>query len=107
MAWDFSTEPEFEEKLEWMRGFVRDEIIPLETLELDRPALDRLTVRFTTPLPDGDYRPGDEHRPPVQSGPASQASYRTNVVLHERRYDERSPKPRLSTIDAGQAPKST
>jgi acyl-CoA dehydrogenase len=35
MAWDFSTEPEFEEKLEWMRGFVRDEIIPLETLQLD------------------------------------------------------------------------
>src|SRR5207244_2847675 len=34
MAWDFSTEPEFEEKLEWMRGFVRDEIIPLETLGL-------------------------------------------------------------------------
>lgn len=35
MAWDFSTEPEFEEQLEWMRGFVRDEICPLETLELD------------------------------------------------------------------------
>src|ERR1700754_286401 len=35
MAWDFLTEPEFEEKLEWMRGFVRDEVIPLETLELD------------------------------------------------------------------------
>src|SRR4051812_8593226 len=34
MAWDFSTEPEFEEKLEWMRGFVRDEIIPFETLGL-------------------------------------------------------------------------
>jgi acyl-CoA dehydrogenase len=34
MAWDFSTEPEFEEKLEWMRGFVRDEIIPLELLDL-------------------------------------------------------------------------
>jgi acyl-CoA dehydrogenase len=34
MAWDFSTEPEFEEKLAWMRAFVRDEIIPLETLEL-------------------------------------------------------------------------
>jgi hypothetical protein len=31
MAWDFSTEPEFEEKLSWMRGFVRDEFIPLET----------------------------------------------------------------------------
>ena len=24
MAWDFSTEPEFEEQLEWMRGFVRE-----------------------------------------------------------------------------------
>jgi acyl-CoA dehydrogenase len=34
MAWDFSTEPEFEVKLEWMRGFVREEIFPLETLEL-------------------------------------------------------------------------
>ena len=32
MAWDFSTEPEFEEKLEWMRAFVREEIMPLETL---------------------------------------------------------------------------
>ena len=39
MAWDFSTEPEFEEKLEWMRGFVRDEIIPLETLDLERADL--------------------------------------------------------------------
>jgi acyl-CoA dehydrogenase len=34
VAWDFSTEPEFEVKLEWMRGFVREEIFPLETLEL-------------------------------------------------------------------------
>ena len=33
MAWDFSTEPEFEAKLDWMRGFVREEIIPLETLD--------------------------------------------------------------------------
>ena len=34
MAWDFSTEPEFEEKLAWMRSFVRDEILPVETLDL-------------------------------------------------------------------------
>ncbi|MEU8136693.1 acyl-CoA dehydrogenase family protein [Streptodolium elevatio] len=39
MAWDFSTEPEFEEQLEWMRGFVRDEIYPLETLEFDDATL--------------------------------------------------------------------
>src|SRR5437660_12422560 len=44
MAWDFSTEPEFEEKLEWMRGFVRDEIIPLETLDLDDAAFRRVTA---------------------------------------------------------------
>ncbi len=37
MAWDFSTEPEFEEKLAWMRGFVREAIFPLETLELSYP----------------------------------------------------------------------
>jgi acyl-CoA dehydrogenase len=34
MAWDFSTEPEFEEKLEWMRHFVREEVMPIETLRL-------------------------------------------------------------------------
>src|SRR3954464_9505782 len=32
MAWDFSTEPEFEEKLEWMRTFVREEIWPIESI---------------------------------------------------------------------------
>jgi acyl-CoA dehydrogenase len=35
MAWDFETEPEFEEQLAWMRYFVKEEIFPLETLELD------------------------------------------------------------------------
>ena len=35
MAWDFSTEPEFEAKLEWMRAFLRDEIFPLEVLDLN------------------------------------------------------------------------
>jgi acyl-CoA dehydrogenase len=32
MPWDFSTEPEFEAKLQWMRGFVREQAWPLETL---------------------------------------------------------------------------
>ena len=35
MAWDFSTEPEFEEKLEWMRTFVRDEVWPIEAIQHD------------------------------------------------------------------------
>ena len=32
MAWDFSTEPEFQEQLDWMEGFVRTEIEPLDLL---------------------------------------------------------------------------
>ena len=30
MAWDFSTEPEFEAKLQWMREYVREEVMPLD-----------------------------------------------------------------------------
>jgi acyl-CoA dehydrogenase len=30
MAWDFSTEPEFEQQLTWMRGFVKEEVAPLD-----------------------------------------------------------------------------
>ena len=30
--WDFETEPEFEEQLVWMRGFIDDELIPLEPI---------------------------------------------------------------------------
>jgi len=34
--WDFSTEPEFQAKLDWMRQFVRDEVEPLD-LVFDQP----------------------------------------------------------------------
>jgi acyl-CoA dehydrogenase len=44
MAWDFSTDAEFAEQLDWMRAFVREEIWPLETLagELGQEQLDRI-----------------------------------------------------------------
>src|SRR3954471_19583634 len=32
MAWDFSTDPEFQQQLDWMRDLVRDEVWPLETV---------------------------------------------------------------------------
>src|SRR5271165_2555536 len=32
MAWDFSTEPEFQEKLDWARQFVQDKVEPLDIL---------------------------------------------------------------------------
>jgi acyl-CoA dehydrogenase len=43
MAWDFSTDPEYQAKLDWARAFVREEIWPLETVfgELDQAQLDR------------------------------------------------------------------
>ena len=41
MAWDFSTEPDFQAQLDWMAAFVREEIWPLETLDLDTAQLDR------------------------------------------------------------------
>ncbi|GAA1830714.1 acyl-CoA dehydrogenase family protein [Pseudonocardia ailaonensis] len=44
MAWDFSTEPEFDTKLDWMREFVREEIYPLETLDLDPDQFARITA---------------------------------------------------------------
>lgn len=34
--WDFSTEPEFQEKLDWMKRFVREEVEPLD-LVFNRP----------------------------------------------------------------------
>jgi acyl-CoA dehydrogenase len=44
VAWDFSTEPEFEAHLEWMRAFVREEIWPIETIdsEIGQAELDRI-----------------------------------------------------------------
>lgn len=66
MAWDFSTEPEFEEKLDWMRDFVREEIIPLETLDLAPGAY----ARATAPLKDEVKARGlwAAHLPPELGG---------------------------------------
>ena len=42
MTWDFSTEPDFEAKLEWMRKFVHDEVLPLEVLDTDERGFTRV-----------------------------------------------------------------
>ena len=44
MAWDFSTDPEFEKTLEWMREFVREEIEPIDVIDdqLSQEQLDTL-----------------------------------------------------------------
>ncbi|WP_181784424.1 acyl-CoA dehydrogenase family protein [Pseudonocardia pini] len=66
MAWDFSTEPEFEKKLEWMRGFVREEIFPLETVDLSPDQY----ARITAPLKEQVKEQGlwAAHLPPELGG---------------------------------------
>ncbi|CAN5414879.1 acyl-CoA dehydrogenase family protein [soil metagenome] len=48
MAWDFSTEPEFADKLDWIRTFVHDEVEPLEVL-----------------FPGCEFLPLDDERRPI------------------------------------------
>ena len=36
MSWDFSTDPEYQEKLDWADAFVRDEVEPLDLIWPDR-----------------------------------------------------------------------
>lgn len=72
MAWDFSTEPEFDKKLQWMREFVREEIIPLETLA-DRwrePGGRDAFNRITAPLKERVKEEGlwAAHLPPDMGG---------------------------------------
>ncbi len=68
MAWDFSTEPEFEEKLEWMRALVRDEIIPLEGITETLTPEQR--ARLLAPLQDQVREQGlwASHLPPELGG---------------------------------------
>ena len=72
MAWDFSTEPEFQAKLDWMRGFVRDEIMPLETLadEWRTPEGRATFATIVAPLKEEVRRQGlwAAHLPPDMGG---------------------------------------
>src|SRR3979411_2054105 len=42
MGWDFSTEPDFEEKRHWMRQCGREEVFPLEVLDVDDETFGRI-----------------------------------------------------------------
>jgi acyl-CoA dehydrogenase len=72
VSWDFSTEPEFEAKLEWMRGFVREEIRPLEVLSDRWRGRDgqALFAEATRPLKEEVKRQGlwAAHLPPSLGG---------------------------------------
>jgi acyl-CoA dehydrogenase len=53
MAWDFETDPEFQEKLDWMDRFVREEVEPVDALwghqVYERP-MDKALVDIVEPL---------------------------------------------------------
>jgi acyl-CoA dehydrogenase len=46
VAWGFSTDPEFERRLEWIRTFAREEMWPIEAVEdhLTQAELDRINA---------------------------------------------------------------
>ncbi|MSV90287.1 MAG: acyl-CoA dehydrogenase, partial [Actinobacteria bacterium] len=45
MAWDFHTEPEFQQKLDWMRTFIDEQLIPLEPVMKELPKGEWRTVK--------------------------------------------------------------
>jgi acyl-CoA dehydrogenase len=68
MAWDFSTEPEFQRRLDWMAEFVRAEVWPIETVadELGQEGFERAIA----PLRDEVKQRGlwAAHLPPELGG---------------------------------------
>ena len=68
MAWDFSTDPEFQAQLDWMRDFVRDEVWPIETV-FDELGQDGF-VRAVAPLQERVRERGlwAAHLPPDLGG---------------------------------------
>src|ERR1700704_4330280 len=52
MTWDFETEPEFQEKLDWVDGFVREEVEPLDLVwrGLEFTPLDATRRKVVDPL---------------------------------------------------------
>jgi acyl-CoA dehydrogenase len=66
MAWDFETEPDYAAKLAWARRLVDEQVLPLETLELDHATLRRAIA----PLQDEVRDQGlwAAHLPPALGG---------------------------------------
>jgi acyl-CoA dehydrogenase len=66
MAWDFSTDDAYEEQLTWMRGFLREEIMPIETLGLEHDQM----LTLIKPLQDQVKSRGlwAAHLPPELGG---------------------------------------
>ena len=80
MAWDFSTEPEFQEQLDWMDAFVRDEVEPLDLLwgGTDLPSPRRQPAGRRRPAQAAGARPGPVGLPPRAPSSAARATARSS-----------------------------
>lgn len=60
MAWDFETDPEYQQKLAWVASFVRDEVAPLDQVwpHLQFVPLDETRRKVIDPLKDEVRRQG-------------------------------------------------
>lgn len=66
MAWDFSTDPDFELELDWVRALVRDDLEPLDGLALPSGQLERALVPIKRRVKErGLWAP---HLPPSLGG---------------------------------------
>jgi acyl-CoA dehydrogenase len=66
VSWEFSTDPEFQGKLDWMHEFVREEVMPLEVIDTDLAGF----MRLVRPLQDQVKAQGlwATHLPPEHGG---------------------------------------
>ena len=71
--WEFSTEPEFQQQLDWMRDLVRNEIWPLESIWPELELVD--LARALVPIQERVKERGlwAAHLSPAVAGPAAAA----------------------------------
>jgi hypothetical protein len=96
MAWDFQTEPEFQEQLDWTARFVREEIWPIEPIadELDQAALERIYARLLLAgIAASHY--GLRHTALVYAAAAAElaASALVSLIVHARRESDHRAAP--------------
>ncbi len=100
MAWDFRTDPEYQEKLDWVDTFVREEVEPLDLVfpDLQFVPLDEHRRRAIDPLKDEVRAPGA-----VGHAPGSRAR-RPGLRPAEARAAERDPRSLAVGVDRVRLP---
>ena len=90
MAWDFSTEPEFQEKLDWIAEFVANEIEPLDLAFSSHVVYDRSHPIHRTVIRSA---PGAGEGAGPLGVPPRPRPRRARLRPAQARADERDPRP--------------